>query len=82
MALVGLTPDQKKAGIAVAVTKELVDRGMSAAEIAAKAAKALGGGTAKNADVVSGGGPNVGEVDEALGLARQQATEAVASASR
>jgi len=82
VALVGVAPDQKKAGIAVAVTKELVDRGVSAADLAAKAAKALGGGTAKNADVVSGGGPNVGEVDESLSLVRQQATEAVASASR
>ena len=82
MALVGLAPDQKKAGIAVAVTKELVDRGVSAADLAAKAAKALGGGTAKNPDVVSGGGPNVSEVDEALSLVRRQATEAVASASR
>jgi alanyl-tRNA synthetase len=82
VALVGLAPDEKKAGIAVAVTKELVDGGVSAADLAAKAAKALGGGTAKNADVVSGGGPNVGEVDEALSLVRQQATEAVASASR
>ena len=72
-------PTGKKAGIAVAVTKELVDRGVSAADLAAKAAKALGGGTAKNADVVSGGGPNVGEVDEALSLVRRQATEAVAS---
>ena len=82
VALVGLAPDRKKAGIAVAVTKELVDRGVSAADLAAKAAKALGGGTAKNTDVVSGGGPNVGEVDEALSLVRQQGTEAVASASR
>jgi len=36
----------------------------------------------QNADVVSGGGPNVGEVDEALSLVRQRATEAVASESR
>jgi alanyl-tRNA synthetase len=82
VALVGLGPDQKKAGIAVAVTKELVDRGVSAADLAAKAAKALGGGTAKNADVVSGGGPNVDAVDEALTLVRRQATEAVAGARR
>ena len=80
--LVGVGPDGKKAGIAVAVTKEHVERGVSAAEIAAKAAKALGGGTAKSADVVSGGGPNVDAVDEALALVRQQATEAVAGAPR
>jgi alanyl-tRNA synthetase len=82
VALVGVGPDGKKAGIAVAVTKEYVERRVSAAEIAAKAAKALGGGTAKSADVVSGGGPNVDAVDEALALARRQAPEAVAGAPR
>ncbi|HMG26324.1 MAG TPA: alanine--tRNA ligase [Acidimicrobiia bacterium] len=82
VAIVGVGPDRSKAGIAVAVTKEHVERGVSAAEIAAKAAKALGGGTAKSADVVSGGGPNVDAVDEALALVRQQATEAVAGAPR
>jgi alanyl-tRNA synthetase len=82
VALVGVGPDGRKAGIAVAVTKEHVERGVSAAEIAAKAAKALGGGTAKSADAVSGGGPNVDAVDEALALVRRQATEAVAGAPR
>ncbi len=82
VALVGLTPDGKKAGLAVAVTGEHVERGVSAAEVAAKAAKALGGGTAKNPDVVQGGGPNVDAVDEALALVRQQASEAVAGAAR
>jgi alanyl-tRNA synthetase len=82
VALVGVGPDGNKAGIAVAVTKDHVERGASAAEIAAEAAKALGGGTAKSADVVSGGGPNVDAVDEALALVRQQATEAVAGAPR
>jgi alanyl-tRNA synthetase len=82
VALVGLTPDGKKAGLAVAVTGEHVERGVSAAEVAAKAAKALGGGTAKNPDVVQGGGPNIDAVDEALALVRQQASEAVAGAAR
>jgi alanyl-tRNA synthetase len=80
-ALVGTAPDGKKAGIAVAVTKDNVERGVSAADVASKAAKALGGGTAKNPEVVSGGGPNVGAVDEALALVRQEATEAVAGAA-
>ena len=34
----------------------------------APAAKALGGGTAKNADLVQGGGQNVGAIDDALEL--------------
>jgi alanyl-tRNA synthetase len=82
VALVGVGPDRKKAGIAVAVTKELVDAGVSAADIAAKAAKALGGGTAKNPEVVVGGGTNVDGVDEALALVRQEATDAARRVSR
>ena len=74
-------PDQKKAGLAVAVSNELVGRGVSAADIAATAAKALGGGTAKNAEVVVGGGTNVDQVDEALALVRREATEAVGRAA-
>jgi alanyl-tRNA synthetase len=82
VALVGLAPDGKKAGLAVAVTGEHVQQGVSAADVAAQAAKVLGGGTAKNPEVVQGGGPNVDAVDEALALARQQASEAVAGAAR
>ena len=41
---------------------------MSAADLARDAAKALGGGTAKHADVVQGGGQNVDAVDDALAL--------------
>jgi alanyl-tRNA synthetase len=77
VALVGLTPDGKKTGLAVAVTSDLVEGGASAADIAAPAAKALGGGTAKNAEVVQGGGPNVEKVDEALTLVRKLAVDAV-----
>jgi alanyl-tRNA synthetase len=57
-----------KAGLAVAVSKDKVEAGTSAAELARDAAKALGGGTAKHADVVQGGGQNVGAVDDALEL--------------
>ena len=77
VALVGVGPDQKKAGLAVAVSNDLVERGVSAADVAATAAKALGGGTAKNTEVVVGGGTNVDEIDEALALVRREATEAV-----
>jgi alanyl-tRNA synthetase len=68
VALVGLGPDGTKAGIAVAVTKDLVAAGVSAAELARDAAKALGGGTAKNPELVVGGGPNIAAVDDALEL--------------
>jgi alanyl-tRNA synthetase len=78
VALVGVAPDGKKAGLAVAISSDLVERGASAAAIAAPAARALGGGTAKNAEVVQGGGPNVAAVEEALALVRKQADDAVA----
>ncbi len=68
VALVGLGPDGTKAGVAVAVSKDRVAAGVSAADVARDAAKALGGGTAKNPDSVRGGGPKVGAVDDALAL--------------
>jgi alanyl-tRNA synthetase len=74
--LAGLGPDGKKAGLVVGVTKDLVQAGVSAAEVAAPAAKALGGGTAKNPELVVGGGPKVDGLDEALALARAGAEAA------
>ena len=73
VALAGTGPDGVKAGIAVAVTKDLVERGVSADAIARPAAKALGGGVGKGADAVVGGGPNAAGIDEALQLVRDQA---------
>ncbi|MGH8998298.1 MAG: alanine--tRNA ligase [Acidimicrobiia bacterium] len=78
---VGLSPDGTKAGLAVAVTSDLVSAGVSAAAVAADAAKALGGGTARNPDVVAGGGPRTDAIDGALELARAKAAEAVAGAA-
>ncbi|HZJ27840.1 MAG TPA: alanine--tRNA ligase [Acidimicrobiia bacterium] len=68
-----------KPGLAVAVTKNLVAAGVSAATIAAPAAKLLGGGTNKGADLAIGGGKDPTAVDDALALARTTATEAVGS---
>ncbi|MBM3675770.1 MAG: alanine--tRNA ligase [Actinobacteria bacterium] len=79
VAVVGLGPDGAKAGLAVAVTADLVAAGLSAAAIAAPAAKALGGGTAKNAELVVGGGPKVAGLDEAITLVRAEAVRAVGS---
>jgi alanyl-tRNA synthetase len=76
VALVGLSPDGAKAGLAVALGKQLVGAGASAADIARDAALALGGGTAKNAELVVGGGPNVGAVDDALERLRVSASAA------
>jgi alanyl-tRNA synthetase len=73
VALAGTGPDGVKAGIAVAVSKDLVDRGVSADAIARPAAKALGGGVGKGADAVVGGGANAAGIDAALQLVRDQA---------
>ena len=66
VAVVGRGADGAKAGLVVAVTKDLVGAGVSAADLARDAARLLGGGTGKNADVAVGGGPNVAAVDDAV----------------
>ena len=73
VAILGCGPDGEKAGIAVGVSPGLVAEGASAAEIAAPAARALGGGTAKNAEFVVGGGPKVDGLDAAEAAVREQA---------
>jgi alanyl-tRNA synthetase len=78
VALVGVGSDGTKAGLAVAVSPDLVAAGVSAATIAQPAARALGGGTARDPNLVQGGGGNVDAVDKALALARKEATDAVA----
>jgi alanyl-tRNA synthetase len=77
--IVGASPDGTKAAVAVAVSKDRVEAGVSAAAIGAPVAKLLGGGTGKAPDFVQGGGKNVAGLDDALGLAREQATAAVGS---
>jgi alanyl-tRNA synthetase len=63
------------AAVAVAVSKDLVDRGASADAIARPAAQLLGGGVGRGAEVVAGGGKKVEAVDDALAAAREQAAE-------
>jgi alanyl-tRNA synthetase len=79
--LVGLGPDGDKASVVVAVTKDLVDTDASAGAIAADAAKALGGGTGKQADLAMGGGTTVQGIEEARALLVQRAKEAAGSSS-
>jgi alanyl-tRNA synthetase len=77
VALVGLAPGGEKAAVAVAVSRDLVARGVDASAIAGPAARALGGGTGKNTDLAVGGGPNASSVEEARALLEQHAKEAV-----
>lgn len=67
-----------KAAIAVAVSEDLREAGVSASEIAAPGARILGGGTARNSDLVAGGGPNTEAVDDAL----ERLSEEVAATPR
>ncbi|MBK5287443.1 MAG: alanine--tRNA ligase [Acidimicrobiia bacterium] len=66
-----------KAGVVAAVAADRVAAGVSAADLAAPVARLLGGGTAKNAELVVGGGPNIAAIDEALEVARRQVADAV-----
>ena len=81
VAVVGLGPDSAKAGLAVTVSKDLQAKGVSAAELAGGAAKALGGGTARNAELVVGGGPKVAGIEEATRLL-DDAVRSAASGAR
>ena len=78
--IAGRSADPAKAAIAAAVSRDLQERGGSAAEVVAGAARLLGGGTAKNPDVVVGGGKQPEAVDDALAAAREAAVELVRGA--
>jgi len=80
-ALVGAAPDGAKASVVVAVTRDLVESGVSASAIARPAAQALGGGTGRQADVAMGGGPNAAGIEEARALLEQHAKEALGSSA-
>jgi alanyl-tRNA synthetase len=80
VALIGASPDGAKAGLAVAVSSDLQGKGVSAAEVAGEAARTLGGGTARNPELVTGGGPKVENIEAALAQVLSKAAEAVAGA--
>jgi alanyl-tRNA synthetase len=70
VAIVGSVNDGKGALVA-AVSKDLVNRGVSAAELIAPAARTLGGGGSRDPELAQAGGPNGGAMSEALDLARE-----------
>lgn len=75
--IIGLGPDPQSATIAVAVTDDLVSNGVSAASLAAPAAKLIRGGTARAHDVVAGGGKNPEAISEALDSLASAAVDAL-----
>jgi alanyl-tRNA synthetase len=68
------TSGEGKANLVGAVTKDIVDRGISARDLLAPGAALLGGGAGGKPDLAISGGPSVERLDEAL--------EAVAEAAR
>ena len=66
-----------KAALVVFVTEDLVASGVSAGDIAAAGAIALGGGGSKDAKLAQAGGPNADGMDEAIAVARAAAVEAL-----
>jgi alanyl-tRNA synthetase len=74
--LVGAGPDGASATVVVAVSADLVGRGVTASEIARPVAAVLGGGTGKAPDVAVGGGRNVAALDEARAVLERSARDA------
>ena len=61
----------------MAVSKDLIESGINASEIASNGVKLLGGGTAKNAGLALGGGQNIEKIDEALIALEQNCKDAL-----
>ncbi len=66
-----------KAALVVAVSKDLVSSGVSAAEVAVPAARILGGGTSRDAELAQAGGPQGERLQEALEEAKAQGRSAL-----
>ncbi|MBA2338511.1 MAG: hypothetical protein H0V96_12295 [Acidimicrobiia bacterium] len=70
VAIVGAPRDGKAMVVAV-VSKDLVEAGISAAELVKPAADLLGGGGSRDPEVAQAGGPMGDRLDEALAAARE-----------
>jgi len=68
-----------KAALIVFATQDVVDAGVSAGDVAAVGAKALGGGGSKDPRLAQAGGPNADGMDEAIDLGRTEARSALAA---
>jgi alanyl-tRNA synthetase len=66
-----------KAGLVVAVTADLVSRGISAADISGPAASIVGGGGSQDPELSQAGGPQGDRIDDALEEARRIAHRAL-----
>jgi len=76
--IVGSGAGTKGALVAV-VSKDLMDKGISAAELIGDAARELGGGGSRDPELAQAGGPNGGRLGVALETARTEAEQALAA---
>ncbi|MCZ6567799.1 MAG: alanine--tRNA ligase [Actinobacteria bacterium] len=76
--IVGSAAGAKGALVAV-VSKDLMDRGISAAELIGEAARELGGGGSRDPELAQAGGPKGGRLGVALEKARTGAEQALAA---
>jgi alanyl-tRNA synthetase len=76
LVLLGSGADGKGALVAVA-TKDLVGRGISAAELITDAAKELGGGGSRDPELAQAGGPRGERLEKAMATARDRAERAL-----
>ena len=74
------TAREGRANLVGAVTKDLIDRGVSARDIVGFGAAILGGGGGGKPDLAISGGPQEGRLDEALAAASDAAREALTRA--
>jgi alanyl-tRNA synthetase len=68
-----------KAAVIVFVSEDLVERGISAGDLAAAGARSLGGGGSRDPKLAQAGGPHTEGIDEAISLMHAAAREALAS---
>jgi alanyl-tRNA synthetase len=78
--VVGAASDEGKAQLIAAVSSDLADAGVEARPILHPAAQAVGGGAGGKGDLAQAGGKDAAKLDEALAIARREATDAAADA--
>jgi alanyl-tRNA synthetase len=71
------TSIEGKANLVTAVTKDLIERGLSARDLLARGAQVLGGGGGGKPDLAISGGPQGERLDEALDAVARAAKEAL-----
>jgi alanyl-tRNA synthetase len=67
-----------KGSLVSVLTKDLVERGLSASELLVSAARELGGGGSRDPELAQAGGPHGAEIPRALEIARAEAEAALA----